>query len=378
MLFGRARQIRKGDTVIPASNLAVLPPLYAAWMDELLPGPVQPERLATCHDCAMCAPAGGAPAWGGPYFEPDVKCCTYLPTIWSFLAGRILEDHSAEGAEGRASLERRIDAGLAVTPLGIGRTPVFQLFYQRVDLSSFGRARSLRCPHYLEESGGCGIWRHRESTCATYFCKYERGDVGKEFWELLHGLLLSAETALAQWCAVQLEVGTEALALLFPPPGEPAPPPTGEDLDGKVVPAEYRRRWGRWAGREREYYQAASRLVAPLRWQQIEALAGPELQARKAVVLSAYERVNSEELPDRLWTSPIRLEFQGATSRRVRVEGGAGPLDLPDELVDELRRFDGRLTADVLREIREESGLELTAGLVRKLVDYGILRGENR
>jgi hypothetical protein len=145
-----------------------------------------------------------------------------------------------------------------------------------------------------------------------------------------------------------------------------------------VVPAEYRRRWGRWAGREREYYQAASRLVAPLRWQQIEALAGPELQARKAVVLSAYERVNSEEVPDRLWTSPIRLEFQGATSRRVRVEGGAGPLDLPDELVDELRRFDGRLTADVLREIREESGLELTAGLVRKLVDYGILRGKER
>jgi Fe-S-cluster containining protein len=326
----------------------------------------------------MCAPAGGAPAWGGPYFEPDVKCCTYLPTIWSFLAGRILEDLSPEAAEGRASIERRIDAGLAVTPLGLGRTPVYQLLYQQVDIRSFGRTRSMRCPHYLEESGGCGVWRHRESTCATYFCKFERGTVGKEFWDSMHWLLLSAEKALAQWCAVQLEVGPEALASLFPPLGESAPPPTAEEFDGKVEPAEYRRRWGKWAGREREYYCAASRLVAPLRWQQIEELAGAELLARKVLLLAAYERVSSEEVPDRLWTSPIRLEFQGATSRRVRVEGGTAPLDLPDELVDELRRFDGRPTAQVLGEIREQVGLELTVGLVRKLVDYGILRGEER
>ena len=362
--------------MIPATNLAVLPPLYSTWMEEMLPGSIQPERLATCHDCAMCAPAGGAPASGGPYFEPDVKCCSYVPSIWSFLVGRILEDLSPEAAEGRASLELRIDAGVAVTPLGLGQTPVYKLLYQRVDASSFGRTRSLRCPHYLEASGGCGIWRHRESTCATYFCKFERGNVGREFWESMHWLLLSAEKALAQWCALELEVGTEALALLFPPPGEAALPPTAEELDGKVVPAEYRRRWGRWAGREREYFRAASRLVAPLRWQQIEALAGPELLARKALVLAAYEQVTSEEIPDRLWASPVRLEFQGAVAGRVHVEAGGAALNLPEELVNELRRFDGRLTAEVLGEIRKESGLELTAGLVRKLADHGILRGE--
>jgi len=360
----------------PSANLAVLPPLYAAWMDELLPAGIQPERVATCHDCAMCAPAGGAPTWGGPYFAPDTKCCTYLPTIWSFLAGRILEDLSPEAAKGRASLERRMDAGVAVTPLGVGRTPVFQLLYQRVDLSNFGRARSLLCPHYLEESGGCGIWRHRESTCATYFCKYERGNVGKEFWESMHWLLLSAETALARWCVIRLEVGTEALSLLFPTPGDPPPPPTAEEFDGRVAPDEYRRRWGRWAGREREYYLEASRLVAPLRWPQIEELAGPELQARKALVLAAYDRVTSEEVPDRLWVSPMRVDFQGDTSRRVIVESGGAPLSLPDELVAELRRFDGRPTAEVLDEIRKESGLNLSMGLVRRLADHGILRGD--
>lgn len=361
----------------PATNLAVLPPLYAAWMDELLPGPIQPETIATCHDCAMCAPKGDAPAWGGPYFAPDVKCCTYLPTIWSFLAGRILADHSPEAAEGRASLERRIDAGLAVTPLGLGRTPVHHLLYQKVDLTSFGQAHSLRCPHYLEESGGCGIWRYRESTCATYFCKYDRGKVGQEFWDVMHWLLVSAEVALARWCALELDVGTEALALLLPRTGEAATALSAEELDGTVAPAEYRRRWGNWAGREREYFHAASKLVAPLRWGQIEALAGPEVRARKALLLAAYEKISSEAVPDRLWTSPIQLSFHGVTGGRVMVEGGVGPLSLPGELVDQLRRFDGRPTAEVLREIRQESGLDLTPGLVRKLVDFGIL-GDGR
>jgi Fe-S-cluster containining protein len=358
-----------------ATNLAVLPPLYAAWMDELLPGPIRAEGLATCHDCAMCAPAGGAPAWGGPYFEADLKCCTYLPTVWSFLAGRILNDHSPEAAEGRASLERRIDAGVAVTPLGLGRTPVHHLLYQKVDLTSFGQARSLRCPHYLEESGGCGIWRYRESTCATYFCKFERGYVGKEFWDLMHWMLVSAEVALARWCALELDVGTEALALLLPGSGEAATALTAGELDGRVAPAEYRRRWGRWAGREREYYHAAAGLVVPLGWGQIEALAGPELRARKTLLLAAYEKMSSEEIPDRLWALPIQVQFQGATDGRVVVEGGVGPLRLPGELVDQLHRFDGRPTAEVLGEIRKAAGLELTPGLVRKLVDYGILGG---
>ena len=31
-----------------------LPPLYHAWMADLLTGPIPRESNATCHDCAMC------------------------------------------------------------------------------------------------------------------------------------------------------------------------------------------------------------------------------------------------------------------------------------------------------------------------------------
>lgn len=34
----------------------MLPPLYAAWMEQVLPGPIPVETQATCQQCAMCPP----------------------------------------------------------------------------------------------------------------------------------------------------------------------------------------------------------------------------------------------------------------------------------------------------------------------------------
>lgn len=357
---------------LPA-EAALLPPLYAEWMGQVLSGPIPAESKATCHDCAMCAPAGGTPA-ATLLFDPATKCCTYLPKLWNFLVGRILDDRSPEAAVGRASVERRIDAGIAVTPLGLEQTPVFGVLYQHVP-GSFGRTRSLRCPHYLEESGGCGVWRHRESTCATWFCKHERGEVGKDFWSALHALLVSVEIELARWCAVELDLGSEALGQLFPPRARPAPPlSTPEDFDGRKDLAVQRLRWGRWAGREREFYFAAARLVAPLDWAAIEGIGGTEIKARVALVRTAHARLISKSVPDGLKRAPIQLEFHGRLASRVQTYSEIDPLDLPNELIGVLSCFDGRPTAEVLAEIAGETGLELTPGLVRRLADFGILR----
>ena len=95
-------------------------------------------------------------------------------------------------AAGRATLETRLASRVAVTPIGVGRSPTFQVLYDHVgEATGFGRSRSIRCPHYLEEGCGlCGIWRHRESTCATWFCKHVRGGVGKRFWGTIQQLLV--------------------------------------------------------------------------------------------------------------------------------------------------------------------------------------------
>lgn len=116
------------------------------------------------------------------FFDPQVKCCTYLPELPNFLVGRILADEDPALAVGRATVEKRLQAGVAVTPLGLDRTPFYDLLYQHAD-TAFGRSHTLRCPHYIEEGGLCGIWQHRNSVCATWFCKHVRGAMGFRFWK---------------------------------------------------------------------------------------------------------------------------------------------------------------------------------------------------
>jgi len=94
---------------------SALPPLYETWMARALPGPIPAETRAPCQQCAMCPPnAGAAAAPSSPdYFNPQTKCCTYLPQLPNFLVGRILADETPEMERGRASVGQRIHKGVA-------------------------------------------------------------------------------------------------------------------------------------------------------------------------------------------------------------------------------------------------------------------------
>jgi hypothetical protein len=48
------------------------------------------------------------------------------------LAGDLLSDESPESAEGRITVERRLTAGVAVTPLGLERAPVYNVLYSHI------------------------------------------------------------------------------------------------------------------------------------------------------------------------------------------------------------------------------------------------------
>src|SRR5262245_25747140 len=122
----------------------------------------------------MCARPGDVPRPDSEYFDPEIKCCTYLPPLPNFLVGRIPADDREDMAHGCSSVDARLIAGVEVTPLGFGVPAPYTLLYGNAR-DAFGRARGLRCPHYVSEGGKCGIWRHREAICATWFCKRERG-----------------------------------------------------------------------------------------------------------------------------------------------------------------------------------------------------------
>jgi len=348
-------------------------------MEPLLKGPIPAERAATCDRCAML-PSGDAPVDRSEFFSASTKCCTYLPELANFLVGRVLTDDDLEAAAGRATVEARIDKKVGVSPLGLHRTPVYSLMY-RSSPASFGRAVSMRCPHYVVDGGRCGVWRHRESTCATWFCKYGRGETGRAFWQRLHDTLGACEGAVRLHCLMELGLDVRTLAALHPTqavanasarPGNLGAP----DLDGEFVPAAYRAAWGAWEGREREFFSSCAEIANALDWPEVLALGGARLEVLVALLLDAYKKLVGDEVPARVRRRRLNVVYASPESVQVVGYSPMDALRVPKELVDVLHCFDGRPTAAALAGISEVHGLDVEPGVVRKLVDFGILSAE--
>jgi hypothetical protein len=355
-------------------SVVVLPQLYGRWMNSLLGAPIPGERRATCDACAMCRPAG-EPS-DDAYFDPKAKCCTYTPVLPNFLVGRILADGDPAMAEGRTSVLRRIEAQIAVTPIGLGQPPGYASLYDKGE-DAFGRSLTLRCPHYIEATGRCGIWRHREAVCTTWYCKHVRGRVGYEFWRgALLPLLHTVEYALAKWCVLELGIGVGALAKLVADPawtGQPAPL-TVAALDLKADEAAYGRTWGHWRGRELEFYQQCGERVEALGWDDVLALAGPEGRAMALLTRRAFERLLSEAPAEALTAGEMQIVTMSAETSRIVTYSPHDPLDVPNLVLALLPLFNGRPTVDVLTVIAERTGITLDIDLVRKLADFSILK----
>ncbi len=343
-----------------------LPPLYERWVGELLGGGVPRETEATCSDCAMCSPS--APEGDATHFHPNVKCCSHVPVLANYLVGRILQDHGA--VAGRASTLARIRARAAVTPLGLGRPRAYSALSREGGPESFGRSRALLCPHYQRESDDCGIWKHRDAVCSTWFCKHVRGAVGFTFWSsALRPLLSAVEIALARWCVVEIGVGERALARLFAPP---SPERAGREIDGVVDEEAYGAVWGDHRGREEELFVDCARRVEPLRWSDVLTIGGSELRARAEVARNAYRRLLSTDLPSHVRAAPIRI-LEGDRDRvHLATYTEFDSIDVPRALLDVLPRFDGRAMAEVVEELARD-GTEIDAEMLRTLVDFGIL-----
>ncbi|MEO6446861.1 MAG: hypothetical protein ABIZ91_17420 [Gemmatimonadaceae bacterium] len=356
----------------------MLPPLYARWVDELLQQPLPLETLSPCNDCVMCKPPSEVPRPAARgQFNPITKCCTYMPTIPNFLIGAVLVDEDPAAAEGRLTLEKRLDAGVAISPRWAAMTPVFRLLYQHGERKAFGRATSMRCPHYLDREGGqCGIWRHRNSVCSTYFCNLERGLVGQRFWEEMKSFLEAIELSLSEWCVRELDIGADALARLDSPAhDEGFAHLTAHEIDGVADAHEQRAIWGSWAGREREFYIAAGRMVESLTWKEVLRIGGEDIANHAQLLGVAYAALMNDDVPDLLTFAPVRSEPVDDYVSRVWATGlDLAPIEIPTPLVSALRHFDGRTpTQDAIFSVVFETRMGLQKWLVARLMDAGIL-----
>lgn len=341
-----------------------LPALYAPWIEEVLGGAVPEERHATCSACAMCQPGAAKAATASiTAFDPTTKCCTYVPTLPNFLVGMALNDDDPTTAAGRASVERRIAAGIGVTPLGLQPDPHYTLIYKHVGSDLFGRTLGLRCPHYLPVEGGeCGIWKHRNAVCATWFCKFERGRVSKRFWDALLYLLTAVERQLSIWAAAKLGEPIDEL-------GPALLPYYATMLNATPCWSQH------WAGRAGEFYRESARLVCPLPWIQVREIGGPELVLLAGRLRGAFDPTRLDELPKYLRLGAVARVPRSDDTCAVTGYSSSDMLILPNGIAGALSRFNGDCpTERVCTEIAEDLGLFLDQDTVRKLVDFGVLQ----
>lgn len=321
--------------------------------------------------------ASGGTAASSLFFDPRSKCCTYIPELPNFIVGRVLLDTTPEAAAGRISVMDRVAAGTNVTPLGLDKPPAFALLYASNSAELFGRAVGLRCPHYLEDSGGCGIWRHRMSTCGTWFCKHDRGDLGRRAWFSIRQLLRVVERAVAVHCVRTLAPGSRALQHAQDESSVREPRVRPADLGAPLDAAAQRALWGTWAGREVAYFEACGRIAGELTWDEIGALGGAELALAVDLAREALAAATSTSVPKAVRLGAVTVVSADADDVVCTTYSSFDPLSIPRPLFDLLHLFDGRSTPQALAAL-SVAGLDLDRRVVRRLLDHGVLVDASR
>lgn len=322
-----------------------MPHHFGKWLGQLLDGPIPDETEATCSDCSMCKPMVEQ-TLSDHRFNPETKCCTYFPYLPNFLVGKIFLDEDPAFAVGRQTFLKVYHEGSAlITPLGVDPPLSYQQRYSP-DMPGFGQQLEMRCPYYLNESGGlCGIWKYRNSKCATWFCRYVKGQSGFEFWTSVEQFLSMIQKGLSRWCMRQLD----------------------------TLPAWQQQTWGKWSGRHVEYFQECSRLVDTLHWQDVTAIVGEGVENLAAATQSAHLKLTENRIPVALRVGSYNRINLDDVRCRIWSYNRLHPMDLPRSIADCLQYFDGRPTVAILQVIFAEKEVEIDPQTLQKLFDYRIL-----
>lgn len=351
-----------------------LPYLYGKWIGQLLKDSIPEEQGATCNSCAMCFRESRGPRRHAFYFNPAVKCCTYIPELPNFLLGAILAKEGGDMTFGYSSIKQRLSTGAGVTPLSLSPSPSFTLLY-RNSPAAFGLSQTLSCPHYMTQTGRCGIWQYRAPPCITWFCKHNRGAIGRDFWRELYLLLMSIQQSVAVWCMAQLEIDTETMRMVLNQPQRiDAEFSIGGDmLDGRADESWRRSVWGNWYGRQEEFYRHCTRLAEDLDWQKVATLCGAEVQIRAQIVKAAHRKLIAKDVPTRLQTGSYQVVSTSENYVRVVTYSPYDPLDIPKQVIDVLPYFDGRPLAEALDIVTRQKSRPFNSKVLQTLLDFGVL-----
>lgn len=350
---------------------AKLNPIYTELFPDLFDRPEVVETRATCDTCAMCDHGQLAPV-AMDYFKPDAKCCTYHPSLANYLVGAILADESAELAEGRRRLRAKIAARIGITPKFVAASRKYNLVTTAARGSGFfGRSKVALCPYFDRENNGrCTVWQYREAVCSTYFCKYTAGKPGWAFWDAMKGYLSTVEKMLAHWSAMSVdgtvtEPDIERFTL------------TAEDLeDLPPKEADYARYWGKWVGREEEFYIACYQRVSKLEKAEFSQQVDDSPAGRGILgeLTSRYAAITSLVLPESLVRNPKMKTRATEDAVVITTYNPFDAFSVEKDLYEVLGLLDEKQTLEQnLARLTKEHEIELAPELLQYLFVHGVL-----
>ena len=357
--------------MIQVSFESQLPRHAAKWVSEAIGRDRVPlETESTCNACAMCVSTPKGDGRALRVFNPATKCCAFIPSLPNFLVGMALNSGAGLASEARRALDERLGRPIAVSPAGIINTRLGAWVYENVE---FGTSQALRCPHYLEASGQCGIHRYRNAICSTYFCKPVRASNGRIFWDAVRDFLIAVEDTLIKTCIVRLGLGDAAVHRICSVRGGRDGKFSGAEMDGEVDHEQYRQMWGVWCGREREFFSKSGTLVEQMPWSEIERLGGMHLEVRRIALLYAYQRHDEVTVPTHLRRGRYNvLQVAGECVTIGSHAPSLNTIEVTAALLESLEAFEKMPAMEALVSINRD-GERLSADKLLQLVDMGVL-----
>ncbi|WP_176736341.1 hypothetical protein [Oligoflexus tunisiensis] len=349
------------------------PALYEQLLPDIMQQTIPRETKANCSNCGMTQRDSALGAAQRHLFRADTKCCTYYPRLMNYLVGGLLQDERPALGEGKRRMRERIHSRIGVTPWWVASSLLDQHLYNHAK-DSFGKAARLRCPYYASDEGACTIWAYREAVCSTWYCKYEAGKDGLNFWVSLKGYISLVERQLSRYAMLRLDaelVLDDAMNAYYGQEGL-----TQEQLDGEAPDeALYARLWRQYAGREEEFYRNCYEIVSGLSALDVQKILGLDGRIKSIDVQRKLDVCKETELPDRLKLNPqVTMRWLESGEIALSAYSEYDALALPGIVYPMLVAFDGRQSlAETRRTLQREYQADLADEVLLALYRYRIL-----
>lgn len=341
-----------------------LPEVYRSLLPGIFSSTISRESIANCGSCIMLKPEQPVP--GQQYYSDDSKCCTYFPVIPNYLMGYLLSDVSVETAEGRKRLKELIAAGAGVRPEGISPPRRYNLMYERGRKNGFGKSSALVCPLYDRKKCGCSVWKARSAVCATYFCRYNCGVDGENFWYAVQNYIREAEKCLSGYALLMLNS--------IPAVHDAVPDPfhfSREDMDNDR-PGNYSMIWGDWSGREEEFYIETFRIVSGLDRKKFMELMGVSNHILLKKMEIFLDKMLQPDIPGVLKLNP-EVSIHPCLQDEYYLATPSGIFHISDAIFGLLRAFDGSSSTETILECFGEEGINVEQDLIVSFYQHRIL-----